>query len=80
LKEAVRGDLNDYLPRFGKLTEKAARTLFLQLVQGLSNASKSKPAILHPNLQATSILLDENGQLYICGWSELTTKDEKTLL
>lgn len=37
---------------------------------------KAKPAILHPNLLATSLLLDSEGQLQICGWSELNTKSE----
>jgi serine/threonine protein kinase len=69
LREAARGDLNDYLPRFGRMTEKMARTYFRQMVEGLSAAAKLKPAILHSNLQASSILLDDGGQLYICGWS-----------
>jgi serine/threonine protein kinase len=58
LREAIRGDLNDYLPRFGRMTEKMARTYFRQLVDGLSSAARLKPAIYHPNLQASSILLD----------------------
>ena len=58
LREAVRSDLNDYLPRFGRMTEKMARTYFIQLIEGLSSASRLKPPIYHPNLQASSILLD----------------------
>ena len=69
LKEATRGDLNDYLPKFGKMTEKMARTYFRQLIEALSAAARLQPAIIHPNLQASSILLDESGRLYICGWS-----------
>lgn len=76
LKEATRGDLNDYLPRFGRMTEKMARTYFRELIEGLSAAAKLKPAIIHPNLQASSVLLSSSGQLYICGWSEISTKDE----
>jgi hypothetical protein len=37
---------------------------------------KIKPAIIHPNLLATSLLLDAEGQLQICGWSELNIKSE----
>lgn len=69
MREATRSDLNDYLPRFGKMSEKMARTYFKQLVEGLATAAKLKPAVMHPNLQASSILLGDNGQLYICGWS-----------
>lgn len=32
MKEATRGDLNDYLPRFGRMSEKMARTYFKQIV------------------------------------------------
>ena len=69
MKEATRGDLNDYIPKFGKMNEKMARTYFKQMVGALSSASQLKPPIIHPNLQASSILLDSSGQLYICGWS-----------
>ena len=58
LREASRGDLNDYLPKFGKMTEKMARTYFRQLVESLSAAAKLKPAVIHSNLQASSILLN----------------------
>ena len=57
LKEATRGDLNDYLPQFGRMTEKMTRTYFRQLVDGLSIAAKMKPAIIHSNLQPSSLLL-----------------------
>ena len=57
------------------MTEKMARTLFRQLLEGLESGIKLKPAIVHPNLQASSILLDENARLYICGWSEISTKE-----
>lgn len=80
MKEATRGDLNDYLPRFGRMSEKMARTYFKQLIEGLCSASKLKPAVFHPNLQASSILLGSEGELYICGWSELSSKEEQTLL
>ena len=80
LKEATRGDLNDYLPKFGRMNEKMARTFFRQLINGLTEASKLKPAVIHPNLQASSILLDASGQLYICGWSEISSKDEQNKL
>ena len=80
LREATRSDLNDYLPRFGKMSEKMARTYFRQLVEGLSTAALLKPAVLHPNLQASSILLGDTAQLYICGWSEISAKDEATRL
>ena len=69
MKEATRSDLNDYIPKFGRMNEKMARSYFKQMIEGLSYAAQLKPAIIHPNLQASSILLDENGQLYICGWS-----------
>ena len=58
LKEATRGDLNDYIPRFGRMTEKMARTYFKQLVEGIAAAAQLDPAIHHPNLQASSILLN----------------------
>ena len=76
MKEATRGDLNDYIPKFGKMSEKIARTYFKQLIDGLSSAYQLKPAVIHPNLQASSILIDNSGQLYICGWSEVTSKDQ----
>ena len=67
--EAKRGDLNDYLPRFGKMVEKMARSYFRQLVEALQGLSEQQPPLLHPNLQATSVLIANDGQLRICGWS-----------
>ena len=39
MAEAGRGDLNDYLPRYGKMGEKMARTYFRQLVEALQEFS-----------------------------------------
>ena len=57
-----------------------ARTYFRQLIEALSAASRLQPAIIHPNLQASSILLDESGRLYICGWSEISAKEMQVRL
>ncbi len=69
MKEAVRGDLNDYLPRYGRMNEKIARTYFKQLIEALNHLSNQKPTIIHPNLLASSLLLTEEAELKICGWS-----------
>ncbi len=75
--EATRGDLNDYIPRYGKMSEKMARTCFKSLVQSLKALSEMSPPMLHPNLQPANILLTEEGELRICGWSEVTSKSEE---
>ena len=69
MNEAQRGDLNDYLPRIERMCEKMTRTYFRQLVECLSALHQQQPAITHPNLQPSSILLTEEGALQVCGWA-----------
>lgn len=76
MREATRGDLNDYLPRYGRMGEKMARTYFKDLVESLHSLAEFKPALIHPNLLASNLLLTEEGQLRICGWSEVSPKSE----
>lgn len=70
MAEARRGDLNDYLPRYGKMEEKVARSFFRQLVDALQGLAELQPPLLHPNLQAASVLLGDDGHVRVCGWSE----------
>lgn len=72
--EASRGDLNDYLPRFGKMGEKIARSYFRQLVEALQGLSEQQPPLLHPSLQPSSVLIANDGQLRLCGWSEVSSR------
>jgi hypothetical protein len=80
LAEATRGDLNDYLPRYGKMGEKMARSYFRQLVEGLQALSELQPPLVHPNLLASNLLLTGEAQLKLCGWSEVSCKSEEERL
>jgi len=46
-----------------------ARTYFKKMIEAFSVLHKMNPIVIHPNLLATSLLLDSEGQLQICGWS-----------
>jgi serine/threonine protein kinase len=67
--EASRGDLNDYLPKYGRMEEKVARSFFRQLVEALQALGELQPPLLHPNLLASSLLLGDDGAVRVCGWS-----------
>jgi hypothetical protein len=56
------------------MAEKMARTYFRQLVEALQTLAELHPPLFHPNLLASSVLLGEDGQLRLCGWSEVSAK------
>lgn len=68
---AEHGSLNEYIPLNGKLTEDGSRIIFAQIVDALKYAANKQPkGFIHPNLLPSNILLDEEHQVKICGWSQ----------
>lgn len=53
-----------------------ARTYFRQLVEALHSLAELQPPLIHPNLLASNLLLTEEAQLKLCGWSEINSKSE----
>ncbi|GAB5371940.1 hypothetical protein AAMO2058_001623300 [Amorphochlora amoebiformis] len=80
LELAHRGELMDHLLSAGQFSEKVARTLFHNLVDGLSACHAR--GIVHRDLKPENILLDENFILKIAdfGFSRIEPEDGMTTM
>jgi len=64
LEYASQGDLLTYVKSRGKLDEKDAKRLFLQITKGIQYCHHS--LILHRDVKLDNILLDENSNVKVC--------------
>ena len=71
------GDLLNYVRKRRKLTEKNAKYLFKQIMQGI--AYMHTIGIVHRDIKLDNILLDSSGQVKICdfGVGKILKKGEK---
>lgn len=75
--ECPKGDLLGYVKAIGSLSERVARFYTLQAVEALSYAHES--LILHPRLLPENILVDENRDILLCGWSNSLNYQNNTV-
>lgn len=70
MEYANGGDLLQYVRRKGRLEEPEARRLFAQLLSAVEHAHKSH--VVHRDIKAENVLLDENGNVKLGDWGFAT--------
>lgn len=67
-----------YLKSFGSFSEQVAKFYLKQIVRALIYV-RDKVGLNHPNLNIENLLMKQDRDVLICGWSNSIKNDEKPL-
>jgi serine/threonine protein kinase len=59
--------MQDYLKRNGPFSEQVAKFYISQLISALQYCETVE--VSHPNINASNILIEESGNILLCGWT-----------